>query len=76
MDNGDCIGNLVSENKVFLQWTKPNANFGVRNGHFVTGYVAPNDVTPAFDSLVAGVGWLVRNGKYGLICFHQLLIKS
>ena len=44
-----------------------NANFGLRkDGSFVTGYLSREDVAdPArpFEQLIAGVVWLVRNGK-------------
>lgn len=66
VQNGDCIGNLVT-NKYTVQTSDIRvANFGIRDGNYVIGYVSPSDVSssqPAFNQLVAGVGWLVRNGK-------------
>jgi hypothetical protein len=45
---------------------RKNVNFGIRNGNFVTGYVEPTEVLDAsrpFDTLISGLGWLVRKGK-------------
>lgn len=62
-----CIGNLVSDGKI--HHTEPmettNVNFGIlKNGSFFVGYVSPEDVrTGQFLHLIAGLGWLVRDGK-------------
>eukprot|EP00943_MAST-04B_sp_MAST-4B-sp1_P002019 g2019.t1 len=64
LGNCDCLGNLVSDGK-FIQTSKAtNANFGVRNGKFIIGYVNEDEVllNGNFDQLVSGVIWLVRNG--------------
>jgi len=67
IDTFKCIGNVVSDGEV--QWTEPlnqsNVNFGVlNNGSFVIGYIAPEDAKSGeFKHLVAGLGWLVRDGK-------------
>lgn len=64
--NGDCIGNLISESRIIQTSDVRVANFGVRGNKFVVGYVDPatiNSSNPAFSQLVAGVGWLVRNGE-------------
>eukprot|EP00947_MAST-08B_sp_MAST-8B-sp1_P001644 g1644.t1 len=68
---GDCLGNVVSRGRLIQRSASHNANFGFRNGSIVTGYLSPEDVaadnatgTPtAFDELVAGVIWLVRDGR-------------
>ena len=59
------LGNLVSQGRVVRNTTLQNANFGIRNGSFVTGYLSEEDVLDAenpFQELVTGVVWLVRNG--------------
>ena len=67
MGNCGCLGNLVSEGK-YIQTSKAiNANFGVRNGKFVIGYVNEDEILhnvkdEKFNQLVSGVIWLVRNG--------------
>lgn len=64
VDNGTCIGNLVS-NSQFIQssdWYNPI--FAIRGESVVVGYlgrpVAPED---NFSDVVSGVIWLVRNGE-------------
>eukprot|EP00944_MAST-04C_sp_MAST-4C-sp1_P004901 g4901.t1 len=65
--NCDCLGNLISDGK-YIQTSKAiNANFGIREGKFIIGYVSENEVLhnkndKKFDQLVSGVIWLVRNG--------------
>lgn len=63
--NGDCIGNLVSDQFIVQTSDVRVANFGVRGSDFVVGYVDPKTVAgkPAFSQLVAGVGWLIRKGE-------------
>jgi N-acetylglucosamine-1-phosphodiester alpha-N-acetylglucosaminidase len=64
--NGDCLGNLVSDGHIIQTADARVANFGVRGNKFVVGYVDPgtvNSSNPPFSHLVAGVGWLVRNGE-------------
>lgn len=62
-----CLGDLVSAGVVHQLSDLHNVNFGVRNGSFVVGYVEKEEITdpqrPAFDFLISGLGWLVRNGK-------------
>jgi N-acetylglucosamine-1-phosphodiester alpha-N-acetylglucosaminidase len=66
IDTFECIGNVVSDGRICH--TEPlnesNVNFGVlKNGSFVIGYISPEDVnTGIFKHLVAGLGWIVRNG--------------
>lgn len=73
------MGNLVSRGKVLQNTGLQNANFGIRSdGMIVVGYLHESDVenkTHPFQvcslyeveltkqNLVAGVVWLVRNGK-------------
>ena len=60
-----CLGNLVSQGRVVRNTTLQNANFGIRSGSFVTGYLSEEDVVSAeapFQELMTGVLWLVRNG--------------
>jgi hypothetical protein len=63
----DCIGNVVSAGEVHntAQLNESNVNFGVmKNGSFVIGYISPEMVNEGqFEHLVAGLGWLVRDGK-------------
>ena len=63
-----CIGNLVSDSKV---WQLPTdgsgtnrANFGIlSSGQIVTGFLNQTTVnTSSFSQLITGWGWLVRNG--------------
>lgn len=62
-----CLGDLVSAGEVHQLSDLHNVNFGVRNGSFVVGYVEKEEIIdpqrPAFDFLISGLGWLVRNGK-------------
>lgn len=64
-----CIGNLVSDSKI---WQLPTdgtgtcrANFGIRSdGSIVTGYMSQSTIdTTSYTQLITGYGWLVRNGK-------------
>ena len=45
-------------------------NFGIRQGSFVTGYVDSTEIldqkAPRFDTLVSGLGWLVRKGMVNI----------
>lgn len=63
-----CIGNLVSDGKV---WQLPTdgsgtsrANFGVTaDGHLVTGFIDSQTISSkGFSQLITGWGWLVRHG--------------
>eukprot|EP00029_Vermamoeba_vermiformis_P014097 TRINITY_DN916_c0_g1_i1.p1 TRINITY_DN916_c0_g1~~TRINITY_DN916_c0_g1_i1.p1 ORF type:complete len:292 (-),score=30.12 TRINITY_DN916_c0_g1_i1:5-880(-) len=61
---GDCLGNLVSEGKVLNVGQERKANFGTVNGNFAIGYINHETLKKhKFDNLIAGVGWLVRDGK-------------
>lgn len=63
-----CIGNLISDNKV---WQLPTdgsgtnrANFGIdKSGNIYTGFLDYNTISSGiFSQLITGWGWLVRNG--------------
>ena len=61
-----CLGNLVSQGRVVRNTSLQNANFGIRDGSFIIGYLSADEVIngeTAFDELVTGVVWLVRNGS-------------
>lgn len=61
-----CAGNLISSGRVVQTSAARNVNLGVRGTSFVVGYVSESEVKSTlnpFDALVAGVGWLVRNGE-------------
>ena len=63
---GACEGNVVTGRQVLSTSKKHNVNFGVRNGSFVTGYVSQAEIESTvapFDTLVSGIGWLVRGGQ-------------
>lgn len=67
--SGKCYGNLVSDGYV-VQTGPPNVNFGIRkSGKIEIGYinataVKENDkADDPFLQLIAGVLWLVRDGK-------------
>ena len=66
---GACVGNVVVGGVVMSRSHLHNVNFGIRNGSFVTGYVADNELggpgneDHAYDTLVSGILWLVRNGE-------------
>jgi len=62
--NGACIGNVVSHGTIIqtVPVSEGNVNFGIKNGMFHIGYIAPEEM-PGYDMMVSGVVWLVRNGK-------------
>jgi hypothetical protein len=67
IENFDCFGNLVSGGRVVQVSTRHNVNFGIRDGNFHIGYIdlgsaAAGSESP-FDTLISGLGWLVRNGR-------------
>lgn len=73
-----CIGNLVSDSKV---WQLPTdgtgtgrANFGIRaDGSIVTGYMSQSTIdTTSYTQLITGYGWLVRNGKSNVATSQDL----
>jgi hypothetical protein len=61
-----CSGNLVAGGRVIQTSSRKNVNLGVRDNELVVGYVPKEEILNEFrpfDFLVAGSGWLVRNGK-------------
>jgi hypothetical protein len=61
----ECLGNLVSQQRLIQSTSLQNVNFGLRDGAFVVGYLKENEVRSQqrpFDQLISGVIWLVRNG--------------
>jgi len=61
-----CFGNIVSDGRVVqtVPLNETNVAFGVKDGKYVIGYVSPEDIAEGgFEELVAGLGWLVRDGK-------------
>jgi len=62
--NGACIGNVVSEGAIIqtVPLSEGNVNFGIKNGKFHIGYIAPEEML-GYDMIVSGVVWLVRNGR-------------
>jgi len=64
VNNGACIGNVVSHGQVMqtVPLAEGNVNFGIKDGKFFIGYFKPEEI-PGFDALVSGVVWLVRDGK-------------
>ena len=87
VSSGACLGDLVSAGSVVQTSDKHNVNFGIRGGQFVTGYVSSEEITGVvsgeseggtrdghvpFDTLVSGLGWLVREGEvYVEESFHS-----
>jgi len=65
VNDGDCLGTLVINGKIFQNTGYQNAMFGLtKAGDFVTGYLRTDEVVSMdFENLVAGVVWLVRDGK-------------
>jgi len=65
MRTGDCLGNLVSNDEVIQAPGNWNAQFGMTNdSRFIAGYLTAHNVTDmGFSQLIAGVLWLVRDGK-------------
>lgn len=65
MRTGDCLGNLVSNGRVIQNPGVWNAQFGVTNSsEYVAGYISAENVTSmGFQQLIAGVLWLVKDGK-------------
>jgi len=61
---GACIGNVVSQGVVIqtVPLSQGNVNFGIKDGRFHIGYVAPEN-TSGFVTMVSGMVWLVRDGK-------------
>jgi len=59
-----CIGNVISHGVIVqtVPVSEGNVNFGIKNGKYHIGYIAPQDMV-GFDMLVSGVVWLVRDGK-------------
>jgi len=60
-----CYGNIVSNGKILqtVPLNETNVVFGVKNGRYIVGYVSPEDIKGGgFEELVAGLGWLVKNG--------------
>lgn len=64
VNNGQCLGNIVSDGRVVQTTTDQNANFGIReDGTILVGYIPEEDILNlSFRQLIAGVVWLVRNG--------------
>jgi len=64
VDNGNCIGNVVSHGAVIqtVPLSEGNVNFGIKDGKYAVGYFKPEEAQ-GFDTLVSGVVWLVRDGK-------------
>ena len=69
VNDGKCYGNLVSDGYV-VQTGPANVNFGIRkSGKIEVGYINASEVEEndraedPFLQLVAGVLWLVRDGK-------------
>jgi len=65
--NGACIGNVVSHGSIIqtVPVSDGNVNFGIKNGIFHIGYIAPEEM-PGYDMMLSGVVWLVRNGKHNV----------
>jgi N-acetylglucosamine-1-phosphodiester alpha-N-acetylglucosaminidase len=62
---GTCLGNLVTDGKIVQNTGTRNANFGfTKDGEYVVGYLSKSDVEKLdLYELIAGVLWLVRDGK-------------
>jgi len=64
---GECHGNLISDGKTMQSNGSANVNFGVRaDGSIVVGYLDDESIEQQdvpFVQLIAGVVWLVRDGK-------------
>jgi hypothetical protein len=65
MRTGDCLGNVVSAGQRVQTTNRVNANFGtLADGRYLIGYLRSSEAASMdFTNLVAGVGWLVRNGS-------------
>jgi N-acetylglucosamine-1-phosphodiester alpha-N-acetylglucosaminidase len=61
------VGNVISHGNLVQLSGLENANFGItKDGRFVTGYLAQNEVADGdnhFSELISGMLWLVRDGK-------------
>lgn len=64
---GECHGNLISDGQTMQSNGSANVNFGVRaDGSIVVGYLDDEAIEQQdvpFVQLIAGVVWLVRDGK-------------
>eukprot|EP01080_Neovahlkampfia_damariscottae_P007539 gene7539-11863_t len=62
-----CFGNLITSEKIVQSTNLTNANFGItKSGKYYVGYISKDEVEridDPFVQLVAGVIWLVKNGK-------------
>jgi N-acetylglucosamine-1-phosphodiester alpha-N-acetylglucosaminidase len=73
-----CVGNLVSDGKVYQLPTDGSgtkrANFGIRSdGAIMTGFFDQDTVnTTSFSQLITGYGWLVRNGVSNVLLSQDL----
>merc|ERR1719221_2125396 len=64
--NKKCFGNVVADGKIVQTepLTRANANFGIKDGKFVVGYLSPDDIAKGgFEQLITGLDWLVRDGR-------------
>jgi hypothetical protein len=68
-----CFGDIVTQGQILQTSDWHNVNFGIRKGQFVVGYVDADEIRgegaaaredwSAFDTLISGIVWLVRNGE-------------
>jgi len=65
MDDGSCIGPIVSDGKIVHSGSRQGAVFGITaDGKYVAGYANESVIEKGtFKQLVQGRGWLVHNGK-------------
>jgi len=65
IDDGSCIGPIVSDGEIIHTGTAQGAIFGITNdGRYVAGYANQTAIESGeFKQLVQGRGWLVRNGQ-------------
>lgn len=64
---GNCLGNLVSDGRLVQVTGRHTVQFAVKGAHIYVGYLHPdmivNKTSEPISQLVAGLGWLVRDGK-------------
>eukprot|EP00039_Didymoeca_costata_P014036 m.221696 g.221696 ORF g.221696 m.221696 type:complete len:486 (-) comp15928_c0_seq33:607-2064(-) len=78
--NGKCLGNIISNGNVINKNGPHNVNFGVRAsgavsiGYFNTSII--EDLSDPFVQLVAGVLWLVKDGKSFVNQSYELEYKD
>ena len=76
---GECFGNVITNNRIIQSTNHHSVSFGIANGSFIIGYIQEDSLyrqtrynleedengasRSDFDTLISGLGWLVRGGR-------------